>query len=111
MLRESEHVGWEVMSNLLELDLDATPGLCAGALKSLQADFGRIYRPRADDPRPYRELLQRLGKGYQFEVLVWLAERGCNADAQLNDAIALIGTYQDSPERAAMLAKFTRLRH
>lgn len=111
MLRDNEHVAWEVMSNLFDLDLEATPGLCAGALKSLQADFNRVYRPRPDDPRPYRELLNRLGQGYHFDVLVWLAEHGCNTDAQSNDAIAIISAYQESPQRAAMLAKLTRLRH
>ena len=42
-------------------------------------------------------------------ALQWLASHGCDADGALDEATALVGTYQDSPERTAMLASLRRL--
>jgi len=109
MLRDSEFVAWAVLEHITELDLDATPGLCAGALTWLRHDIAKTYRPRPDDPRPYRELLGRLGQGYHFTALKWLAVHGCDVDTDLSGAEALIRAYQPSPERDAMLASLAQL--
>ena len=101
---------WTLLRYLPALDLEATPDLCGAALAEIRAEMTKVYRPTADDPRPYRELLDRLGNGAaQLPALQWLASHGCNAEAGLTEAQALIATYQDWPERAAMLASLERL--
>ena len=94
-----------LLENLPSLDLDATPELCGAALANLRAQFARIYRPKADDPRSYEELLGRLGRGGQFNALIWLAAHGCDAETELSDAEALIGTYQPSPDAGLILGR------
>jgi hypothetical protein len=80
-------------------------------LSELRCQFARIYRPAAtDEPRPYSELLQRLGTSEQLPDLIWLARHGCAADTELNEAIALVSAYQDSADRTKMLATLTALR-
>ncbi len=101
---------WLVLQNLAVLDLEATPALCSAGLTELRREFAPIYRPRPDDPRPYSELLSRLGGSEPLPALVWLAQHGCAADAELGDATALVERYQDSPEREAMLATLSQLR-
>ena len=91
------------------LDLDATPQLCEAAQSALHRQFAEIYRPKADDPRPYRELLSRMGDGAQFSALRWLGEHGCAVEAELSEADSLVRAYQDSAERAAMLATLAQL--
>ena len=92
------------------LDLDPTPRLCAAALAHLREDdLDKVYRPTADDPRPYSELLERLGAGEPLTALQWLAGHGCDAEAELSLAEAVVGAYQDSPERQAMLASLVAL--
>ena len=44
-------------------------------------------------------------------ALQWLASHGCDAGAAVEEAEELVRAYQDSPERAAMLANFARLPH
>ena len=81
------------------------------ALSELRGQFAKIYRPAAgDEPRPYSELLMRLGTGEQLPALIWLARHGCAAETELRDAVALVSAYQDSAERAKMLATLTTLR-
>ena len=81
------------------------------ALSELHGQFIKVYRPGAnDDPRPYSELLERLGNGEQLPDLLWLARHGCAAEAELNEATALVNAYQDSPGRAEMLTALMRLR-
>jgi hypothetical protein len=63
-----------------------------------------------DEPRPYSELLERLGNGEQLPDLIWLAGHGCAAEPELSEAVMLVNAYQDSPGRAAMLATLTQLR-
>jgi hypothetical protein len=112
MLHEKYDISapWKVVRYLPELDFEATPDLCGAALAAIHTEMAEIYRPTADDPRPYRELLARLGNGAaQLPALQWLASHGCNAEANLTEAQALIATYQDSPDRAAMLASLERL--
>jgi hypothetical protein len=92
------------------LDLETTLPLCTAALKQLRVEFAKIYRPKPDDPRSYRELLERLGVHAPLTALIWVAGHGCDADAELTEAETLVRTYQDSPARAAMLAELTRLR-
>ncbi len=110
MLRESEYSGWPVLKYLPVLDLETTPSLCGYALKAVQNDFTKVYRPKADDPpRPYSELLERLGAYEPLTAFVWLAGHGCPAEPELTDAEAMVRAYQDSPARVAMLAKLGQL--
>jgi len=96
---------WTVLRLLTVLDLEATPALCDFALGELHKELARIHRPKPEEPMRYNELLDRLGTGDQFNAAVWLGAHGCEADAGLSEAEDLIRTYQDSPARAAMLAK------
>jgi hypothetical protein len=100
---------WALLKYLPVLDLDATEPLCDAALRHVRDDIAKVYRPRADDPRRYDELLSRLGAGEPLTALKWLAEHGCNVEAELSDAEDVVRTYQDSPDRAAMLASLARL--
>jgi hypothetical protein len=110
MLGENDHAAWTVLRYLPALDLEATPPLCESALSRLHREFESTYRPAADDPRPYAELLDRLGNGAQFAALKWLAEHGCAAEAELTEAEALVRAYQDSPDNAAMLQTLKHFR-
>lgn len=101
---------WKLLHYLPLLDLEATAPLCAAAAKVIFAEFAPIYRPRGDDPRPYSELLERLGGSEPLPALIWLAQHGCDVDVELKEADALVRTYQDSPARAAMLATLNGLR-
>ena len=102
---------WKLLRYLAKLDLEATQPLCLNALSELRGQFARIYRPGpTDEPRPYSELLQRLGTGEQLPALIWLARHGCTAETELNEAIALVSAYQDSADRAKMLATLTAFR-
>jgi hypothetical protein len=102
---------WKLLRYLARLDLEATPPLCLHALSELRGQFARIYRPAAaDEPRPYSELLMRLGTGEQLPALIWLARHGCAAETELNDAIALVSAYQDSADRVKMLETLAALR-
>ncbi|CAN7145102.1 hypothetical protein LJR220_000018 [Bradyrhizobium sp. LjRoot220] len=106
-----EESRWKLQRFLVRLDLEATQPLCASLLSELHAQFAKIYRPApADEPRPYSELLQRLGTSEQLPNLIWLARHGCAAGAELDDAIALVNAYRDSADRAKMLATLTALR-
>jgi hypothetical protein len=98
-----------VLTYLPELDLQATPEFCFAALAVIRGRIDQTYRPKPDDPRSYDELLSRLG-GATLPALIWLAQHGCDADAELHEAAALIGTYRDSPDRAAMLVQLAALR-
>jgi hypothetical protein len=100
---------WTVLKYLPVLDLEASEPLCKAALAQVRGDLMKVYRPRADDPRPYRELLDRLGVYEPLTALQWLAGHGCNAEAELSEAEVVVRTYQDSPDRAAMLAKLAQL--
>ena len=106
-----EESRWKLLRYLTALDLDATMPLCANLLSELHGQFTKVYRPGAnDEPRPYSELLERLGNGEQLPDLIWLAGHGCAAEPELSEAVALVNAYQDSPGRAEMLATLTRLR-
>jgi hypothetical protein len=109
MLGGDEYTAQTMLRYLPVLDLDATPQLCETAQSVLHRQFAQIYRPKADDPRPYRELLSRLGDGAQFSALIWLAEHGCAVDTELSEADSLVRAYQDSPEKEAMLATLAQL--
>jgi len=96
---------WTVLRLLTVLDLEATPALCNAALWEVHNELAPIHRPAPDERMSYRELLDQLGTGDQFNALIWLASHGCDAEPQLIEAESLIGTYQTSPASAAMLAK------
>ena len=69
-----EESRWKLLRHLTALDLDATMPLCANLLSELHGQFTKVYRPGAnDEPRPYSELLERLGNGEQLPDLIWLA--------------------------------------
>jgi hypothetical protein len=111
MLNDNEFAAATVMAYLPELDLDATPALCAAALKEQFRELMPVYRPTSNDPRPYRELLEKIGGDGAFDTLIWLAAHGCDAEPELKQAEDLIRSYQDSPRRAAMLAALEQARH
>ena len=100
---------WKVLKYLPALDLETTAPLCGAALAQVHGDLAKTLRPKADDPRPYSELLERLGAYEPLTALTWLASHGCDAERELSEAEDLIRTYQDSPKRAAMLAKLAAL--
>jgi hypothetical protein len=101
---------WKLLRYLTALDLDATMPLCANALSQLHGQFAKVYRPGPnDEPRPYSELLERLGNGEQLPDLLWLAGHGCDAGPELSEAVALVNAYQDSSGKADMLATLMRL--
>jgi hypothetical protein len=101
---------WKLLRHLTGLDLEATMPLCANALSQLHGQFMKVYRPGPnDEPRPYSELLERLGNGEQLPDLIWLAGHGCAAEPELSEAVALVNAYRDSPGRTEMLAMLTRL--
>jgi hypothetical protein len=106
-----EESRWHLLRHFTALDLEATAPLCASALGELHGQFAKVYRPGAnDEPRPYSELLERLGNGEQLPDLIWPAGHGCPAAAELDEAAAAVNAYQDSPGRAEMLATLARLR-
>jgi hypothetical protein len=106
-----EESRWKLLRHLTALDLEATMPLCTNALSELHGQFTKVYRPGPnDEPRPYSELLERLGNGEQLPGLIWLAGHGCDAGAELDEATALVNAYRDSPGKAEMLAELTRLR-
>ena len=98
-----------LLENLARLDLEATPALCRAALGNLRKQFAGIYRPKSDDPRPYQELLGRLGRGEQLSALIWLASNGCEAQAELREAISLIKAYRPSPDSGLMVGRLEAL--
>jgi hypothetical protein len=88
----------------------AAPSPRGRGLADISIALARCYRAREDDPRPYQELLLRLGDGVQFPALKWLPEHGCDAEAELGEADTLVRAYQDLSNRAAMLATLAQLR-
>jgi hypothetical protein len=101
---------WRVLRYLPVLALEATEPLCNTALGLLHGEFAKIYRPRGeDDRRSYQEFLGRLGNGEPLPALIWLAGHGCDAEVELSEAESLMRAYQDSPDRAAMLATLAQL--
>jgi hypothetical protein len=105
----SEHDAWIALEYLTALDLEATPALCDAALLELHKELSRIARPKPEDPLSYDNLLSRLGTGDQFGAAIWLASHGCDADATLSEAEALIKAYQPSPSGGLMLGRLERL--
>lgn len=95
--------------NIARLDLEPTPALCRAGLENLRQQFAAIDRPKGDDPRPYDELIGRLGRGDQFGALIWFASHGCNAGPALEEAAALIRAYQPSPEARLTLGRIEAL--
>jgi len=109
MLGADERTAWTVLLYLPQLDLEPTPPLCGAAQRVLHQQFAKTYRPKAEDPRPYSELLERLGAGDRLGDLIWLASRGCDAGTELAEAEDLIRAYQESAARAQMLARLAQL--
>ncbi|HEY1473047.1 MAG TPA: hypothetical protein VGF53_03080 [Pseudolabrys sp.] len=100
---------WKVLKYMPVLDLETTAPLCKAALNQSYGDIVKVYRPKADDPRPYSELLERLGAYEPLTALTWLAGHGCEAEPELSEAEELVRTYQDSPARTAMLGTLASL--
>jgi hypothetical protein len=101
---------WKVLKYLPELDLEPTPPLCREALTQVHGDLAKVLRPKADDPRPYRELLDRLGAYEPLTALLWLASHGCDADRELSEAAEVIRSYRSSPASVVMLDRLEQLR-
>jgi len=51
---------WKVLKYMPVLDLEMTAPLCRAALNQVDGDIAKVYRPKADDPRPYSELCNAL---------------------------------------------------
>ena len=67
-----------LLENLARLDLSPTPPLCRAALSHIHKQLAGIYRPTPDDPRPYRELPGRLGRGAMTPAdEIWYARIAC----------------------------------
>jgi hypothetical protein len=111
MLYDKNDIGapWKILKYLPVLDLEANQRLCAAALFQIEGDLAKTLRPKADDPRPYDELLNRLGAYEPLTALIWLASHGCDADATLSEAEALIKTYRPSPSSGLMLGRLEQL--
>lgn len=109
MLNGTELDAWDVLAVLSELDLEATPALCDAALRQVHRELSRIYRPKREDPRPYSELLERMGNGHPLRALEWLHQHGFDTRTELGEAEELVGAYQDSPGWAAMLTRLGEL--
>jgi hypothetical protein len=105
-----ESVRFRLFRVMPMIDLDATPALCMAAANVLGRGIAGTYRPKADDPRPYSELLDRMGVGQPLHALVWLGEHGCAMPGIVDDAETLVRSYQDSRGRAEMLAALAKLR-
>jgi len=100
---------FELMRYLPELDLEATPELCAAGLSWVREEIAGTYRPSADNPLPYSQLPDRLGAGDPLAALQWLASHGCGAEAELAAAERLIEGYGEATGRAAMLQSLAAL--
>jgi hypothetical protein len=100
---------WEILKYMPFLDLEMTEPLCGAALFQVHGDIAKVLRPKADDPRPYNELMDRLGAYEPLTALVWLASHGCDAERELSEAEDLIQTYQPSPSAGLMLGRLEQL--
>jgi len=67
---------FELMRLLPELDLEATPQLCASGLSWVRAQLTRTYRPTQSEPESYRGLEIRLGVGQPLVALQWFSNHG-----------------------------------
>ena len=105
----NEYTSFQLMKYLTVLDLETTPKLCSRAGKLIRARFAMVYRPKPEDRMPYKEFLDRVGELSPLDDLLWLAGQGCDMDPLLTETESLIGAYQDTPGRAAMLAKLASL--
>ena len=103
VLGEDEYTALTLLRYLPGLDVVSTAPLRDAAQKGCTANSRKSIAPE-DDPRPYQELLLRLGDGVQFPALKWLPEHACGAETELGEADTLLRAYQDSSDRAAMLA-------
>ena len=101
---------YELMSVFPRLDLEATPALCAAGLAYVRPVLAQIYRPKADEPRSFDQLEFAFGIDQPLTNLLWLASKGCEADAALDEAEALVRAYGDTPSRELMLARIAALR-
>ena len=111
LLHQGQDVPAMVLHALPALDLDATPALCGAASPVVYTALTSVVRPAADESRAYSVLLQQMGSDAPLLALQFLASHGCDESAALGEAEALVRAYQDSPERAAMLANLVRLHH
>ena len=111
MLHDKNDIGapWKVLKYLPVLDLEPNEALCDAALFQVHGDLAKVLRPKADDPRSYNELLDRLGAYEPLTALVWLASHGCDAGRELSEAEEVIKTYKPSPSSGLMLGRLERL--
>ena len=75
VLGEDEYTALTLLRYLPGLDVVSTAPLRDAAQKGCTANSRKSIAPE-DDPRPYQELLLRLGDGVQFPALKWLP-RAC----------------------------------
>ena len=100
---------FQLMRLLPKLDLEATPELCKAGLSWVAEQFDEAYRPTADNPLSYTDLVERLGAGHPLMALQWFAIEGCDAERELSAAEALVRAYGEAPQRAEILDALARL--
>jgi hypothetical protein len=106
---EGGYTAFPLTKYLPELDLEISSPLCNGMRKSIRERISMIYKPKPEDRMSYKEFLDRLGEEAPLTDLLWLAGHGCDMDGLLVYTEDLIGAYQDTQARAAMLAKLASL--
>lgn len=99
---------WDV-SLIPDLNPDATPALCASALVVIDQQMPLLVIPPRDEPRPVRDLMWGAG-GRILPALIWLAAHGCDTGDRIADAEEIVSGYQESPDRAALLARLTAVK-
>jgi hypothetical protein len=94
--------------DLPELDLQATPPICEGALKYFLTKLDDL-RPRTDDPhRPFKNVQEFIVP--YMPGLKWMVEHKCDCGATLDEMDKIARGYDDSPERTQFLAEIAGLR-
>ena len=110
MLRDKNGSGsqdWP-LSLIPDIGPDPTPDLCQAALSVVDDQMPMIFRPTDANPARVEDMLQGIG-GRTIPPLIWLAEHHCDTGQRIGEATALVRLYQDTPGRAALLARLAEL--
>jgi hypothetical protein len=101
-----------LMMSLVGLEVGGMPGAFASGLATFRPPCLVYYTAYCLWDRfrdmPW-QLIVRRGLA-PLAPLKCLAEHGCEAEAELGEADAIVRAYQDSPDPAAMLATLAQLR-
>lgn len=106
-IEEGLTYGIPVMMQLVpELDLNATPELCAAA-RTYLAKNAKVMRLGKREPYPYEA---QTGIDGAVPGLRWLLAHGCDCGEQITALETVIRTYLDSPDRQKALAALAGLK-